>query len=102
VRDIADRKSIIPLVDLQVGDLWGIGTPVAVAHEIGHGSQHFDTVIGNGAKIAATQIGGQPAGLQAYWRRLDLFCSIDQDCIDSRAHRSIDPISTAWPLAALL
>ncbi len=97
---IGDDETAVALLDVQIMDLRIIGPPVAIPHQIGDGTQNFDTVVSDGAKIAVVQIQAKQARFQMRRLSFGFTRSIEQEKIDA-AHLSSAVMSTRLPLAAL-
>src|SRR5262245_13142244 len=89
------------LLDGEIFDPRAIGAPVAIPDQIGDGTKHFDAIVGNGAKIAIYEIGGQPARNEVHRLDFDFRGPENKEMIRLPGHRSIAPISIGLPLSAL-
>ncbi len=63
-RRIAHRKARLGLVHREIGDLWLMGAPIAVAHQKGNGAQHLVTTKAQGLQIAVPEHDAEIAGHQ--------------------------------------
>lgn len=96
---IANGEAAIALFYGQIVDARAAGTPVAIAHEIGNGPQHLDTIVADRSQVAVCEIGGKPPGRKRHRLLFGLVRTIEGEGF--RCHPSIASISTALPEAAL-
>lgn len=75
---IADRECVCALVDDKVCQFGLVGAPVAVAHDIGDGAQHFSAAMADGAQIAVDEIGAEHARTQPDRLSFDRVRAIEQ------------------------
>src|SRR5262249_50886971 len=101
MRHVTYRESGFVLLDDKIFDSRTVGSPVAVSHQVGDGAKHLGAVIGDAAQIALYKVCAQPPRRKVCGFDFDFLGAENQEVIRLLGHRSIAPILTDLPLAAL-